>query len=166
MSQPEGSSSSSKKRKTAGSSNTDDALSSSSSSPTYSADFNDPEGDVVLQSSDDVLYRVHKFYLQAASTVFRDTLALPQPPSNQSSSSPPVVKLEDSSFDLHHFLHAVSGLSPLPVGDPSALAALRSVLALTNKYGAENLGRNASYTFSRVLLEEEFVLHTSHVRDI
>ncbi|KAL7411880.1 hypothetical protein BDY24DRAFT_416785 [Mrakia frigida] len=98
MSQPDASSSSSKKRKTVESSTSDEP--SSSSSTTYSEDFNDPEGDVVLQSSNNVLFRVQRFYLQAASTVFRDMLAIPQPPSNGSSLYPPIVKIEESSEHL------------------------------------------------------------------
>ncbi|KAL7411854.1 hypothetical protein BDY24DRAFT_395062 [Mrakia frigida] len=155
MSQPDASSSSSKKRKTVESSTSDEP--SSSSSTTYSEDFNDPEGDVVLQSSDNVLFRVQRFYLQAASTVFRDMLAIPQPPSN-GSSSPPVVKLEESSKDLKHFLHAVLGRAPRELTDPLAWPAVRSIATLSNKYGAENLAANASHRYiADALGENDFV---------
>jgi hypothetical protein len=53
------------------------ALNSSTSSAPYP--FDDPEADLIIESSDNVRFRVHRSLLALASPIFKSMLSLPQP---------------------------------------------------------------------------------------
>ncbi|TFK81899.1 hypothetical protein K466DRAFT_631972 [Polyporus arcularius HHB13444] len=62
---------------------------------TASAPFNDPSADAVLRTSDNVEFRVFRWFLKAISPLFDDMFALPQPPGSTSTS--PILMSEPSS---------------------------------------------------------------------
>ncbi len=62
---------------------------------TASAPFNDPSADAVLRTSDNIDFRVFRWFLKAISTLFDDMFALPQPPGSTSTS--PILMSEPSN---------------------------------------------------------------------
>lgn len=65
------------------------------------------DGNLILQT-DDALFRVYSGLLAARSSVFRDMLAFPQPPDgNLTHENCPVVRIYDSTKDVHFFLNAI-----------------------------------------------------------
>ncbi|EIW80287.1 hypothetical protein CONPUDRAFT_125015 [Coniophora puteana RWD-64-598 SS2] len=66
------------------------------------APFNASGADIVFRTSDDVDFKLHRVILAMASTVFKDMLGLPQPPS--SNKSLPVVPVSESSSVLKPLL--------------------------------------------------------------
>ncbi|KAJ7735564.1 hypothetical protein DFH07DRAFT_753823 [Mycena maculata] len=59
----------------------------------------------VLQA-ETTLFRVYRGVLAAQSPIFRDTFAIPQPPTQETYEGCPLVVLHDSASDLRHFLTA------------------------------------------------------------
>jgi hypothetical protein len=75
-----------------------------------SSPFRSPDGfDTVLQSSDGLLFRVHRFILNEASVIFRDMLVLAQPPAGDAGTLAltPIVMQEDSQTldTILHFIY-------------------------------------------------------------
>ena len=62
----------------------------------YHEMFHDPDGDVILRSSDGVLFRTHSFTLRRSSSFFGAMFSLPQP-SSLPQSSQTITLDEDSS---------------------------------------------------------------------
>ena len=58
-----------------------------------------PDGDIILRSSDEVVFKVHKLILRLASPFFHDMFTLPQ-----SSSEIQTVQMEESGFILEMLL--------------------------------------------------------------
>ena len=58
-----------------------------------------PEASIIVRSSDQVNFRVHKSVLAMSSPFFKDLLSLPQPPDSELVDGLPVVTLpEDASL--------------------------------------------------------------------
>jgi hypothetical protein len=64
------------------------------------------DGTVVLQA-ESALFRVYRGVLAAQSPIFRDTFAIPQPPTQDTYDGCPLVLLHDSPEDLKLFLLAI-----------------------------------------------------------
>lgn len=70
----------------------------------------DPDADVYLRSSDNILFAFPKFYLQASSQVFEDCLKCPlplQPGEGAIRDGLPVIQLEESSNELELLLRYI-----------------------------------------------------------
>lgn len=105
-------------------------------------DFDVPDADIILQatvpiSSADIAtqsfateFRVHKLILSAASSVFRDMLAIP-PPSKLDQSEIPTVGLSESPIPLQLLLQFIYPIPEPPITD---LATLVQVLEPAVKY--------------------------------
>ncbi|KAK7443535.1 hypothetical protein VKT23_015708 [Stygiomarasmius scandens] len=111
---------------------------SESTKPKYHPLFDSSYADIVLSSSDDVLYRIHSYTLRHASGFFRTMFSLPQPkcPSvdrnsedSEEVSEPEPIRTHETSYILTLFLLLLSG-KPCPVipswGSPTSQAKLQA----------------------------------------
>ena len=96
-------------------------------------DFNAPDADAILRSSDGKELRVHRLILSLSSLVFQTMFAMPQstgPPSQIL----PVIDLSDPSDVLEPFLQYLYPLSSPKITDTSMWAALYTI---ADKYNTE-----------------------------
>ena len=95
-------------------------------------DFDAPDADVILRSSDGKELRVHRLILSLASPVFQGMFSLPQP--TEPPPQIPSVDVPESSDVLRPFLQYLYPRSPPKISDISMWAALYSI---ADKYGTE-----------------------------
>jgi hypothetical protein len=95
-------------------------------------DFNAPDADVVLRSSDGKEFRVHRLILSISSPIFQGMFGLPQP----TESLPKIsnIDIPETSDILQPFLQYLYPRSPPDISDISMWAAL---YAIADKYGTE-----------------------------
>lgn len=88
--------------------------------------------DVLLLSSDNVKFSVHRCILAAASPFFEDMFSLPQPPSHLANEERcSVIQVTESDSTLHTLLHFVY---PMPHPTISSLDELVTILGAAVKY--------------------------------
>jgi len=121
------------------------------SSTTYN--FDAPDADLILVSSDDSEFRVHRCILAAASLFFADMFTLPQPPMAISISGDnpiPVVPVSELRHTLDSLLRFV-----YPVQDPPILTLddLNPVLGAAFKYDFPSV----ISTLRRILVSPHFL---------
>ena len=85
-----------------------------------------PDANLIIRSSDNIDFRVHKPLLAMVSPFFRDLLSLPQPSDGEIVQGLPVVRLPESSELLNSLL---SILYPVPAVMPSSYEKVFYVLA-------------------------------------
>ncbi|KZV70872.1 hypothetical protein PENSPDRAFT_431405 [Peniophora sp. CONT] len=116
--------------------------------------FADPDADLVLQSSDGVIFHVHRLLLAKCSPVFADILSLPTP----STSSSAVMAIADSERALrllldfcYHRLPSV--LRPGQAADslPGAIEDLKLALYLADKYHIDEMNSLALQALSTLV---------------
>lgn len=134
-------------------------MSCSSSTISSSYEFDSPDADVVLVSSDPVSpsqFHVHRCILAVASPFFRDMFSLPQGPSSSCSDKLPTIPVSESRDVLDPLLRFV-----YPIPDPIlvSLDELDKVLAAAVKYEFD-----ATIRALRGFLISPAFLHTSPVR--
>jgi len=71
---------------------------------TAKAPFDNPEGDIILQSKDGVNFHVFKFILSLVSDVFKTMFTLPQDTKQSDVSSVPIIPLAENSIILESLL--------------------------------------------------------------
>lgn len=109
------------------------------------AEFWLEDGNIVLIADRAVAFRVHRSVLARKAGVFRDMFSFPQPDAS-SDHSFPVLHLSDAPEDLAYFLDAIyNGMQYRFSKDcrPS-WAAVKALLLLGNKYGADELQDEAT----------------------
>ena len=79
--------------------------------------FEVPDANIIIRSSDNIDFRVHKSLLAMASPFFKDLLSLPQPSDSEIVDGVPVVRLPESSELLNNLL---SILYPVPTVMPNS----------------------------------------------
>ena len=79
--------------------------------------FEVPDANLIIRSSDNIDFRVHKSLLAMASPFFKDLLSLPQPSDSEIVDGVPVVRLPESSELLNNLL---SILYPVPTVMPNS----------------------------------------------
>ncbi|KAF8262667.1 hypothetical protein EI94DRAFT_1687838 [Lactarius quietus] len=89
------------------------------------------EADVVLRSSDNANFLVHKAILSSSSPVFRDIFSLPQSPNSGTVDGLPVV---DISEDAELVRSLVTFLYPIPSEIPASYGRILALLASAQKY--------------------------------
>jgi hypothetical protein len=98
-----------------------------------SYDFDAPDADIILRSSDNVDFRVHRCVLATASPFFRDMFTLPQPKAETSSDATPipVIPVSEPHQTLDSLLRFI-----YPVADPlvATLDDINPILAAASKY--------------------------------
>jgi hypothetical protein len=87
--------------------------------------------DVVLVSSDDVQFHVHKSILSMSSAFFRDMFSLPQPTDSEFIDGLPAVRLSERAEVLHDL---VTLLYPIPSVIPDDYDKALALLAVSHKY--------------------------------
>jgi len=95
-------------------------------------DFDAPDADAVLRSSDGKEHRVHRLILSLASPVFQGMFGLPQP--TDPPSQLPTIDVPESADILQPFIQYLYPCSPPKISDISMWAAL---YVIADKYGAE-----------------------------
>ncbi|KZT01599.1 uncharacterized protein LAESUDRAFT_455627 [Laetiporus sulphureus 93-53] len=92
--------------------------------------FNDQDADLIIRSSDQVHFHVHKLILAKASPVFRDMMTLPQSSTGSEGLDPPVVDVTEHSKTLDMLLCLSYPTTPPFQG----LDGLWQVLEAASKY--------------------------------
>ena len=95
-------------------------------------DFDAPDTDTILRSSDGKELRVHRLILSLSSPVFQGMFSLPQP--TDPSSEIPSVDVPNCSDILQPFIQYLYPRPPPKISDISTWEAL---YAIADKYGAE-----------------------------
>ena len=93
--------------------------------------LNVPEANIILRSSDQINFRVHKSLLAMSSPFFEHLLSLPQPPDDDLVDGLPVVQLPEDA-DLLNSL--VSLLYPIPPVIPGSYEKVFALLTACQKY--------------------------------
>lgn len=93
-------------------------------------DFQSPDADVILRSSDEKEFRVHKVILSHSSPVFQGMFGLPQP---TESPQIPTIDVLESSDILEPFIQYLYPRHPPKVSD----MAVWGSLYIADKYNAE-----------------------------
>ena len=101
--------------------------------------LNVPDATVILRSSDQVIFRVHKSVLAMSSPFFEDLLSLPQPPDGEHLDGLPVIQLSEGA-DLLNFL--VSLLYPMSPIMPNSYEKVFALLAACQKYDMGSIQSN------------------------
>ncbi|KAH9951141.1 hypothetical protein B0H21DRAFT_719747 [Amylocystis lapponica] len=102
------------------------------------APFNKPNADVILRTSDNVDFHVHKLILSEASPIFETMFGLPQPAtpvSTETQDGNPVVHVSENAQALDRLLRIC-----YPTADPvlDTIEDVRSVLEAAEKYDMES----------------------------
>ena len=90
-----------------------------------------PDANIILRSSDQVNFRVHKSVLAMSSPFFKELLSLPQPPDDELIDGLPVIQLSEDAGLLDIL---VSLLYPIPPVIPSSYEKVFALLAACQKY--------------------------------
>ena len=97
-------------------------------------DFDSPDADVILRSSDGKDLRVHRIILSLTSPVFQGMFNLPQPTESPSPSQIPTIDVPESSDILQPFLQYLYPRSPPKISDVAMWADLYTI---AHKYDAD-----------------------------
>ena len=89
------------------------------------------EADVIVRTSDQTSFLVHKSVLASSSWVFRDMFTLPWPPNNEMINGFPVV---DISEDAELVRSLITILYPIPSDIPASHDRILALLATAQKY--------------------------------
>jgi hypothetical protein len=110
------------------------------------APFDDANADIILRSCDGVQFRMYMLFLSLASPIFKDMLAIPQPPTPSGSASRdlPVVDLAESSTTIQNFLSlSYPTLCPPGVPDTWPLSEVADLIQAVMKYEIRGIQKAA-----------------------
>jgi hypothetical protein len=93
--------------------------------------LNVPEANIIVQSSDQATFRVHKSLLAMSSPFFEDLLSLPQPPDDELVDGLPVVQLSEDAGLLNSLISLLYPIAPIV---PSSYEKVFALLAACQKY--------------------------------
>ena len=105
--------------------------SGNSDSPSVRSCLDIPDANVVLRSSDQVNFRVHKGVLALSSPFFKDLLSLPQPPFDELVDGLPVVQVPENADLLNSI---VTLLYPVPDVIPRSYKKVFALLVACQRY--------------------------------
>ncbi|KAK7013083.1 BTB domain-containing protein [Favolaschia claudopus] len=121
-----------------------------------------PDADLILRAEDSI-FRVYGGFLGARSSVFRDMISFPQPPTQiegEMLNGRAVVRLHDSPTEATSFLRAVFDSSFfMPPPDPVEFEDIIGVLRLSHKYDVQ-------YLFQRALSHLDVLYPTDPVKRV
>ena len=87
-------------------------------------ELNDPSGDIILRSSDQVEFRASRWPLQRLSPVLSDMFHLPDPPTLAEPSAPPVVQMDETAPVIEALLRLCYPIDPPIVKDTRTIALI------------------------------------------
>ncbi|KAI9441876.1 hypothetical protein H4582DRAFT_1421842 [Lactarius indigo] len=90
-----------------------------------------PDANIIIRSSDQVNFRVHKSLLSMSSPFFSDLLSLPQPPDGELADGLPVIQLSEDADLLNSLLSFLYPISPYM---PGSYGHAFPLLAACQKY--------------------------------
>jgi hypothetical protein len=93
--------------------------------------MNVPDANIIIRSSGQVNFRVHKSLLAMSSPFFEDMLSLPQPPDGEVVDGLPVIQLPENAGLLNCLVSLLYPISPIIPGSYEKVFAL---LAACQKY--------------------------------
>ena len=96
-------------------------------------------GDVILQSSDLISFRVHKSTMVISSPFFKDLFSLPQPHDGEVIDGLPVVHVSEDTEVLYSLLTL---LYPIPSVMPGSYEKKLALLAASQKYNMDTVSSN------------------------
>jgi len=97
----------------------------------FGAPFNRTDADLIIRSSDQVDFHVHKSNLSIASVVFEDMFTVSGPSPREQGQNKPVIDLAEDSKTLHRLL---TMLYPVEPSIPETLEDALSLFATCQKY--------------------------------
>ena len=101
-----------------------------------------PEATIIVRSSDQVNYRVHKLVLAMSSPFFKDLLSLPQPPDAEIVDGLPMVALPEDAGLLSSLISLLYPAAITPVKPDSYQRCSFALLTVCQKYEMEEVQFN------------------------
>ena len=98
-----------------------------------------PDANIIVRSSDQAKFRVHKSVLALSSPFFKDLLSLPQPPDAEIVDGLPVVPLPEDSDLLNSLISLLYPVTPII---PDSYQKVFALLAACQKYDMEKVESN------------------------
>jgi hypothetical protein len=98
-----------------------------------------PEATIIVRSSDQVNFRVHKPVLALSSPFFKDLLSLPQPSDGELVDGLPVVALPEDAGLLNSLISLLYPITPVI---PDTYQKVFTLLAVCQKYEMEEVQSN------------------------
>ena len=98
-----------------------------------------PEASIIVRSSDQANFRVHKSVLAMSSPFFKDLLSLPQPPDGEIVDGLPVVELPEDADLLNSLISLFYPITPVI---PNSYQKVFALLAVCQKYEMESVQSN------------------------
>jgi len=95
-----------------------------------------PDADIIVRSSDQANFRVHKSVLAMSSPFFKDLLSLPQPPNADIVDGLPVVALPEDAGLLNSLISLLYPITPVI---PDSYQKVFALLAVCQKYEMESV---------------------------
>ena len=98
-----------------------------------------PDANIMIRSSDQAKFRVHKSVLALSSPFFKDLLSLPQPPDAEIVDGLPVVPLPEDADLLNSLISLLYPVTPII---PDSYQKVFALLAVCQKYEMEEVESN------------------------
>ena len=117
----------------------EDLASENPDPPSASLFLDIPDANIIVRSSDQVTFRVHKSVLAMSSPFFTDLLSLPQPPDDELVDGLPVVQLSEGSDLLNGLISLLYPVSPVI---PTSYEKVFALLAACQKYDMVSVQSN------------------------
>ena len=95
-----------------------------------------PDADIIVRSSDQANFRIHKSVLALSSPFFKDLLSLPQPPDGEIVDGLPVVALPEDTGLLNSLMSLLYPVTPVI---PDSYQKVLALLAVCQKYEMESV---------------------------
>ncbi|KAH9014703.1 hypothetical protein EDB85DRAFT_2213513 [Lactarius pseudohatsudake] len=114
-----------------------------------------PDASIIVRSSDQANFRVHKSVLAMSSSFFKHPLSFPRPPDDELVDGLPVIQLSEDTGLLNSLISLLYPISPVI---PSSYEKVFALLAACKKYGMTS-------TLSYIRSEIEFGTFPTPVAD-
>ncbi|KAH9174302.1 hypothetical protein EDB89DRAFT_564497 [Lactarius sanguifluus] len=114
----------------------EEPTSGNSDSPSVPLCLDMPDASIIVRSSDQASFRVHKSVLAISSPFFKDLLSLPQPPDDELVDGLPVIQVSEDAGLLNSL---ISLLYHIPHVVPSSYEKVFALLAVCQKYDMESV---------------------------
>ena len=98
-----------------------------------------PDANIIVRSSDQVNFRVHKSVLAVSSPFFKDLLSLPQPPDGEIVDGLPVITFPENASVLNCLISLLYPVTPVI---PDSYQMVFALLAVCQKYEMEKVQAN------------------------